>query len=115
MNINGRIIVMSVVGLLAAACGPKAGSTNVNTAGTGGGAGSSATTDDNTEKQAKVMCQGINACKGQGACAVNNCAGTNKCKGLGWLSLTEAECAEKGGTVANAKPAAPAADAPTVQ
>ena len=111
MNINGRIIAMSVVGLLAAACGPKAGSTKVNTAGTGGGA----TTDDNAEKQAKVMCQGINACKGQGACAVNNCAGTNKCKGLGWLSLTAADCAKKGGTVANAKPTAPAADAPTMQ
>ena len=107
MNINGRIIAMSVVGLLAAACGPKGGASKVNAAGV--------TTDDNAEKQAKVMCQGINACKGQGACAVNNCAGTNKCKGLGWLSLTEAACAEKGGTVANAKPAAPAADAPTVQ
>ncbi len=112
MNINGRIIAMSVAGLLAAACGPKAGATKATTAGAGGGPGTGAATDDNSEKQAKVMCQGINACKGQGACAVNACAGSNKCKGLGWLSLTEAECAEKGGTV-NAKPAPAVPDAPS--
>ncbi len=105
MNINGRVIAMSVVGLLATACGPKAGAPKITNAGAGGGSGSGAVTDDNGEKQAKVMCQGVNACKGQGACAVNACAGSNKCKGLGWLSLTEAQCSEKGGTVVGAKPA----------
>ena len=47
----------------------------------------------------KGECHNMNACKGQGACggADSSCAGTNECKGKGWLSLTEAECKDKGG------------------
>lgn len=43
---------------------------------------------------AKVKCQGVNACKGQSACggASNACQGHNKCKGEGYLMLTQAEC-----------------------
>jgi hypothetical protein len=49
----------------------------------------------------KVHCQGVNACKGQGAChsASNACAGNNGCKGKGWVSTTEKECKDKGGKV----------------
>jgi len=52
--------------------------------------------------EAKVHCYGINACKGQTACATanNNCMGMNACKGQGWLATaTEEECKAKGGTV----------------
>ena len=49
----------------------------------------------------KVMCMGVNDCKGMGACktASSSCKGMNSCKGHGWLELTKAECDEKGGTV----------------
>jgi hypothetical protein len=101
---NGRIIALSVAGLLGAACGGS------NKAATGS---TTPTTTDSTEKVAKVMCKGINECKGKGACAVNACAGSNQCKGQGWLSVTEEECKTKGGEIVSAKPApAPAADAP---
>jgi len=44
--------------------------------------------------EAKVHCDGANACKGQSACqtASSACKGHNSCKGKGWLSLTKAEC-----------------------
>jgi hypothetical protein len=44
--------------------------------------------------EAKVKCEGVNACKGQSACgtANNACQGQNKCKGEGYLMLTKAEC-----------------------
>jgi hypothetical protein len=43
---------------------------------------------------AKVMCEGVNACKGKGACkgAKNSCKGLNGCKGQGALEMTKAEC-----------------------
>jgi hypothetical protein len=46
-------------------------------------------------EQAKVHCDGVNACKGESACqsAHNSCKGMNSCKGKGWLYLTKAECA----------------------
>lgn len=50
----------------------------------------------------KVKCQGINACKGKGAChsKENACAGKNGCKGKGWTNVqTEKECTDKGGKV----------------
>ena len=50
----------------------------------------------------KVMCYGVNACKGQGACktANNDCKGQAACKGQGWLPTASAEeCTSKGGTV----------------
>jgi hypothetical protein len=45
-------------------------------------------------EEAKVKCEGVNACKGQSACgtATNACAGQNSCKGQGYLMLTKAEC-----------------------
>jgi hypothetical protein len=52
-------------------------------------------------EQAKVKCEGVNECKGKGACggATHDCAGKNECKGKGWIQISEAECKEKGGTV----------------
>lgn len=43
---------------------------------------------------AKVKCEGANACKGQGACgsAKNSCSGKNACKGQGFTMLPKAEC-----------------------
>ena len=45
-------------------------------------------------EEAKVKCEGVNACKGTSACgtAANACAGKNSCKGHGFLMLTKAEC-----------------------
>jgi hypothetical protein len=50
---------------------------------------------------AKVKCEGINACKGQGKCAQSShsCAGQNSCKGKGWVEASEKECKDKGGKV----------------
>ncbi len=46
------------------------------------------------EGEAKVKCEGVNACKGQGAGggAGHDCAGKNACKGQGYLEMTQAEC-----------------------
>jgi len=43
---------------------------------------------------AKIKCQGGNACKGQGACATatNACQGQNSCKGKSYVLLTKEEC-----------------------
>lgn len=48
----------------------------------------------NAGDEAKVKCEGVNACKGTSACATakNSCAGQNACKGQGYLQLTKAEC-----------------------
>ena len=48
----------------------------------------------NAADEAKVKCEGVNACKGKGACstASNACAGKNSCGGKGFLMLTQAEC-----------------------
>ncbi|MBI3785276.1 MAG: hypothetical protein HY270_17935 [Deltaproteobacteria bacterium] len=52
-------------------------------------------------KPATVKCEGINGCKGQGACggAGHDCAGKNECKGKGWIETSAAECQSKGGTI----------------
>ena len=52
-----------------------------------------------------VMCAGINACKGQGACAGagNACAGQNGCKGKGVIKAPKDDCAKKGGKVVESK------------
>lgn len=46
------------------------------------------------EGEAKIHCDGVNSCKGKGACntATNACKGQNSCKGKGFLSMTKAEC-----------------------
>ena len=50
---------------------------------------------------AKVMCLGVNSCKGQGACksAAHSCKGQNACKGQGWISTSAAQCKEWGGKI----------------
>ena len=49
----------------------------------------------------QVVCDGINACKGQGSCAGagHACAGKNGCKGEGHTKTSAADCKAKGGTV----------------
>ncbi|OGP86735.1 MAG: hypothetical protein A2Y95_05570 [Deltaproteobacteria bacterium RBG_13_65_10] len=44
--------------------------------------------------EAKIHCEGVNACKGKGSCksANNSCKGENACKGKGWVAMTQAEC-----------------------
>ena len=48
-----------------------------------------------------VHCSGVNACKGQGACAGggHGCAGKNACKGQGWVDLSKDQCLKQGGKV----------------
>jgi hypothetical protein len=48
----------------------------------------------NAADEAKVKCEGVNACKGASACATasSSCAGKNACKGAGFLMLSKAEC-----------------------
>ena len=77
---NGALVAVAVAGLFTAAA-------PVFAAPKGGG---------------KVHCQGVNECKGKGACksATNACAGKNECKGKGWIEASEKECSSKGGTVA---------------
>jgi hypothetical protein len=55
--------------------------------------GSVAVTTANAE-DAKVKCQGANACKGKSACATatSSCQGQNSCKGKGYVLLPKAEC-----------------------
>ena len=45
-------------------------------------------------QDAKVHCEGVNACKGQSACktAKSECKGMNACKGQGFVELTQKEC-----------------------
>jgi len=80
---KGAVLASAVAGLLIGGSALAA---------QGGSAGS---------ETAKVKCEGVNQCKGKGACAsaTHDCAGKNACKGKGWLSMTAAECKAKGGTV----------------
>jgi len=52
----------------------------------------------------QVICDGINACKGQGSCAGagHSCAGKNACKGQGHSKASAADCTAKGGKVVEA-------------
>jgi hypothetical protein len=45
-------------------------------------------------EDAKVKCQGGNACKGKSACATatSSCQGQNSCKGKSYVMLTKEEC-----------------------
>ena len=85
-SMKGAVIAAAVAGIFSA---------RVALAGDEGGAAKGAA-------EAKVHCQGINACKGHGECggAGHDCAGKNECKGKGWISATAADCKAKGGTVA---------------
>ena len=56
--------------------------------------------------EAKVKCEGGNACKGKGGCksAANDCAGKNGCKGKSYTMTKSAEeCTKAGGKVAKAE------------
>ncbi len=50
--------------------------------------------DEKAGGEAKVHCDGVNACKGKSACqtAHSACKGQNSCKGKGWLYMSKAEC-----------------------
>ena len=52
-----------------------------------------------------IHCAGINACKGQAACAGagNSCAGQNSCKGKGWVETSKDDCMKKGGKLLEPK------------
>mgnify|MGYP003483792658 CR=1 FL=1 len=52
-------------------------------------------------EEGKVMCSGVNSCKGHSECKTANssCKGLNSCKGQGWTSLSQADCDAKGGKV----------------
>ena len=43
---------------------------------------------------AKVKCEGVNACKGQGVCkgAKNACKGQASCKSQGFKEMSQADC-----------------------
>lgn len=58
-------------------------------------------TSSSGASMAKVHCNGVNECKGHGACASehNVCGGHNACKGQGFIELTADECTAQGGTV----------------
>ncbi len=58
----------------------------------------------------EIACYGINACKGQTACATahNACPGMNSCKGKGYLNIKAGECTERGGQPLKGSPADPA-------
>jgi hypothetical protein len=49
---------------------------------------------DEPSAEAKIKCEGVNSCKGHGACktAHNACKGQNGCGGKGFVMMTQAEC-----------------------
>ena len=55
--------------------------------------------------EAQVICEGINACKGQGTCAGpgHACGGQNACKGQGHSKVSKEECLKKGGKIVESK------------
>ncbi|HEY8155085.1 MAG TPA: hypothetical protein VII72_13245 [Myxococcota bacterium] len=59
------------------------------------GASGPAFADDEGASEAKIKCEGVNECKGHGACssASNSCAGKNACKGKSFKMMTPEECA----------------------
>ena len=85
MTMNGKAIAMTVAGLMLAVA-PRVGLA------------------DDSAKESKVKCAGINACKGKGSCssATNGCSGQNGCKGKGWVVASSKECKDKKGTVVTA-------------
>jgi hypothetical protein len=59
------------------------------------GAAGNAFADHHEKSEAKIKCEGVNECKGQGSCssANNSCAGKNACHGQGFEMMTAEECA----------------------
>jgi hypothetical protein len=83
MSIKGSIIAASVAGMFAAVAAPALAAPS----------GSD-----------QVVCDGINACKGQGSCAGKGhaCGGKNGCKGQGHTKTTADDCTAKGGKIVKA-------------
>ena len=65
------------------------------------GCGADGGADDVADRQdsSLVRCEGINECKGTSECKGegSSCEGMNECKGMGFITVPEAECEEKGG------------------
>jgi hypothetical protein len=78
MKIKGAVLAASVAGLFASAMPLVASADKAGD---------------------EVKCEGINACKGQGACAQakHDCATKNGCKGQGMVKTTAADCKAKKG------------------
>jgi hypothetical protein len=76
-RITGALLATAAAGMFAVAAVPTAQSAEGN-----------------------VMCAGVNACKGHGACkgASNACKGQNACKGHGVVAMSEDACKAIGGT-----------------
>jgi hypothetical protein len=86
MNVKAKMIAASVAGLFASAAPSVALAAKKANGG-------------------KVMCSGVNECKGKGECSssVSSCNGQNECKGKGVISMTEKDCGAKGGKVVTKK------------
>jgi len=78
MNWKNAVLASAVAGLFVAGVAQKASA------------------EENQGAEAKVKCEGVNACKGQSDCktATSNCSGHNACKGKGHLDVTQRECDE---------------------
>lgn len=78
----GMAVAASAAALFVAGCSSMGGGSNAGT-------------------EAKVVCNGGNACKGQSECktGASSCKGQNACKGQGFLTLTPEECKKAGGRV----------------
>ncbi|MEJ7599927.1 MAG: hypothetical protein WKG01_18620 [Kofleriaceae bacterium] len=109
---TGTMIALAAASLFTTACkksepsSNKPPTTEANPSDTKPAASGTTPTSDKPaatdEKMAKVHCQGVNDCKGKGACksTANACAGQNGCKGKGFVDIaSEDECKTKGGTV----------------
>ena len=82
MTMKGTMIAASVAGLFATLASGVASA-------------------DHQKDGGQVICDGINACKGQGTCSGpgHACGGKNACKGQGHSRTTREECLKKGGKV----------------
>ena len=74
-TLSGLAVAASAAALFIAGCASMGGGTHSGT-------------------EAKMACNGGNACKGQSECksANSSCKGQNACKGQGFVSLTPEEC-----------------------
>jgi len=88
---RGFAIALAAAGLFLAACKERESEPASGASGSSQTAGSA--------KVVHIECFNINDCRGKSACMTpaNECAGQNACKGHGWLEMTAAECAQKGG------------------
>jgi hypothetical protein len=59
------------------------------------GTSTHALAEEEGTSEARIKCEGVNECKGKGACSTanNSCAGKNACRGKGFEMMTPEECA----------------------